>query len=247
MGTTLRYNPPVTDHPGQGPTPNFSEGDVVKIIRYNGTKSIRKNGEYIGSEKYLTDDADDYTTTSYIVKEIDGYRVKVQFGLTDTIKWIPRDMVVGVDEQRKEELERRKEKRERQARLIEKRKEQDLGFVMDTVIKPHARKVVNDVWPGGTVDVDEISWFWNNQLYRCAARAYKGSAVPESMADGNLAIGLSPDYYYKHGITEILEIVRHELIHIWQFEHPDCQKSGHGPKFKQWLDDINACRHCKHF
>lgn len=122
----------------------------------------------------------------------------------------------------------------------------DMDELMEETIIPHARKVANDVWPGGTVDVDEIDWFWNPQLRRSAGRCYAGTAVPKSYADSHLAVGLAPEYYYKHGIEALLKVVRHELIHCWEYNHPDCTGGmGHGPKFKQWIDDLDTHRHCK--
>lgn len=121
----------------------------------------------------------------------------------------------------------------------------DLDTLMEEVVIPHARQKVNEVWPGGTVDVDDITWFWNNRLSTHAGMAYRGRAVPNSV-DGQLAIGLAPAYYYKHGTDDLLELVRHELIHIWCYEHPDCDSGeGHGPKFKQWLDDMDTSMHGK--
>lgn len=62
------------------------------------------------------------------------------------------------------------------------------------------------------------------------------------------AIGLAPGYYYQHGIDEMLAVVRHGLIHAWEYFHPDCHTGGsHGPKFKQWIDDMDTHRHCKHW
>jgi hypothetical protein len=123
--------------------------------------------------------------------------------------------------------------------------ETDMDALMEEIVIPHARKWVNDVWPGGTVDVDSIDFFWNPQLTNSAGKAYKGSAVPESMASGYYAIGLAPDYYYQHGLDELLAVVRHELIHQWEYQHPDGGDGGHGPKFKQWIDDMDTHRHCK--
>lgn len=128
-----------------------------------------------------------------------------------------------------------------------RKEEVDLDTLLNDVVIPHARSKCDEVWPGGTVDVDSISWFWNPQLSHCAGKAYYGNAVPKTYADGNLAIGLAPMYYYKHGVDELLELVRHELIHVWSYEHPDVSNVGHGPKFKQWLGDMDTHRHCKHW
>lgn len=129
-----------------------------------------------------------------------------------------------------------------------RREDVDMDVLLNEIVVPHAEKAANDVWPGGTVDVDEIDIFWNSYLSSCAGRAYYGSAVPDSMADGRLAIGLAPEYYYRHGLDELLRTVRHELIHIWAYEHPDVDSNhGHGPRFKAWLDEMDTDRYCKHW
>jgi hypothetical protein len=129
-----------------------------------------------------------------------------------------------------------------------RKEETDIDVLLHDVVIPHARTKANDVWPGGTVDVDEINWFWNPQLSNAAGMAYHGSAVPQRYVDGRLAIGLAKEYYYKHGVEDLLEVVRHELIHIWQYEHPDAPNGhGHGPGFKQWMNDMDTHRHCNHW
>lgn len=125
--------------------------------------------------------------------------------------------------------------------------ETDMDALMEDIVIPHARQWVDEVWPGGSVDVDAIDWFWNPYLSNAAGMAYYGSAVPETMADGRYAIGLAPAYYYQHGLDALLEIVRHELIHQWQYQHPDGGNGGHSRKFKQWVDDMDTHRHCKHW
>jgi len=130
----------------------------------------------------------------------------------------------------------------------QRREETDMDTLLNDVVIPHARQTANDVWPGGTVDVDEIKFFWNNHLTTCAGRAYHGTAIPRTYVedDYRLAIALAPEYYYQHGVDELLEVVRHELIHIWQYEH-EMGCGGHGKDFKQWLGDADTHRHCKHW
>lgn len=138
----------------------------------------------------------------------------------------------------------------KRSEAFQRRKEQaDLDALMNDIVIPHARKWANEVWPGGTVDVDDISWFWNTQLTSCAARAYWGTSVPDTMVDGGPpAIGLAPAYYYQHGLDEMLKVVRHELIHIWQRNHENgFDRGGHGQDFKQWIGDMDTHRYCKHW
>lgn len=129
-----------------------------------------------------------------------------------------------------------------------RKRETDLDILMEEIVIPHAREKVNEVWPGGTVDVDNIDWFWNPQLSNSAGMAYHGTAVPERYSDAQHAIALAPEYYYKHGTEELLKVVRHELIHQWQYMHPDSPNGGgHGRGFKQWVDDMNTNRYCNHW
>lgn len=132
--------------------------------------------------------------------------------------------------------------------VTQRREETDMDTLLNDVVIPHARQTATNVWPGGTVDVDEIKFFWNNHLTTCAGRAYRGAAIPRTYVEDEyrLAIALAPEYYYQHGVDELLEVVRHELIHIWQYEH-EMGTGGHGKDFKQWLDDANTHRHCKHW
>lgn len=260
---TVGYEPAIEQHPAYTPdTPDFEVGDVVKLLAYSGVKTKWDGGEYdphgenerIGQVRFLSDDrienVDDpeteLVTNTHIVVEDDGFKVKVKMGMNGTPRWIPRDLIVGVDPEKKAEYEERQRARERREQRIETRRNTDLEMVMGEVIKPHARKMVSEAWPGGTVSVDDIAWFWNTRLRSAAGKAYWGTAVPEMADGGRLAIGLAPEYYYEHGIDELLAVVRHELIHIWQYEHPEGD-GGHGPTFHQWTEDLDTHRHCKHW
>lgn len=253
MSETVSYDPPIEEHPDYSPdTPELEVGKAVEVLAYSGVRVIRNDdGDPIGNERYLSDDALEkygrpYTNNNYIVREIDGFRVKVTHGLNGDGKWIPRDRIVGVDLRKTADLERRARNARRRQRLREERESQDLDVLMEEVVIPHARKKANEVWPGGTVDVDEIDWFWNPQLTNAAGKAYFGTAVPTRYASGRLAVGLAPAYYYQHGIDELLKVVRHELIHVWEAEHPNATKGmSHSRQFKQWIDDMDTHRHCK--
>lgn len=213
----------------------------------------KEDGEFGGVKHAYFDPTDledipkdsDFIDTYHVVQEIDGFRVKVAWkGKDDKAKWVPRSRIVGTNLHQKAIFEYQKEKKRRYREQVRQRKETDMDVLMEDVVIPHARKVVDEVWPGGSVDVDEIDWFWNPYLTDAAGMAYYGSAVPESMASGRYAIGLAPDYYYQKGIDSLLGIVRHELIHQWQYQHPDGGDGGHGQKFKQWMDDLDTHRHC---
>lgn len=241
----VRYDPQLQDHPCYVDTEvDFAVGDCVELLAYGGSRVVRDDdGNVIGQEKYNPSG----TSAYYVVRDVDGFRVNVAWGdKNGSTRWVPRDRIIGTSVHQKAKFEYRREKNRREQERIAQRKETDLDVLMEEVIKPHARKKVNEVWPGGTVDVDEISWFWNTRLSNCAGKAYWGTAVPQMAGGGHIAIGLAPGYYYQHGIEALLEVVRHELIHCWEYEHPDAN-GGHGPKFKQWLDDMDTHRHCKNW
>lgn len=252
MTNAISYDPPIEDHPEYTPeTPDFDVGDVVDVLAYNGLRVIRNDdGTVIGHEDTFKvfDSMESPYLTYFIVTEMNGVKVKGKFHATGDEKWIPRDMVVGLNPEKKAELLEQQKKREERRRVIERRKETDMDALMEDVIKPHARKIISDVW-NDTIDADEITWFWNPYLRTCAGRMYAGASVPKcaNNTGRRLAVGLAEDYYYTHGIDEILRTVRHELIHVWQHAHPAGGKIGHGPKFKQWLDDVDTDRYCKHW
>ena len=125
-----------------------------------------------------------------------------------------------------------------------KRRQADMDAILDLVIE-HARDRCAEVWPGGTVDPDDIYWFWNTRLSSSAGMAY---ARKGRQHGDRPAIGLAPDYYYQFGLDAVLRTARHELIHQWQYEHPDgFDSGGHGTDFKQWVDDLDTTRHCEHW
>lgn len=125
--------------------------------------------------------------------------------------------------------------RTRQA--IEKAESSDRESVL-LVAQTHADEVCQRVWPGGTVRPDELQWTWNNRLRSSAGRFCPNGDDPER-------IELAWEYYELHGMLELLDVVRHELIHAWQYNHPDVGRAGHGQSFKQWVSDLDTSRHCK--
>lgn len=107
------------------------------------------------------------------------------------------------------------------------------------MVRVHAGEVCESVWPGGTVDPDAIEWTWNGRLRSTAGRfrAHPDDRPPE--------VELAWGYYREHGLAELLSTVRHELIHAWQYFHPDGGRVGHGPTFTQWVEDLDTSRHCR--
>lgn len=189
--------------------------------------------------------------TQIVIKteeELEAFRKELD---SRGIKWRVKDRITSeIDSQYKGEGKVNKSKKEELSGTALTRKEEtDMEVLLNDVVIPHARRKCEEVWPGGTVDVDEISWFWNPQLTSCAGKAYWWGAEPSDRYDvSSPAIGLSPYSYYVHGIDELLKTVRHELIHVWQLKHENgFSKGGHGKDFKQWIPDMDTGRYCQHF
>lgn len=138
--------------------------------------------------------------------------------------------------------------------IVERRKQADRESLLE-LFERHAQAVCNEVWPGGTIDLDTIEIRWNNRLTNYAGRyyprGYRGTGDnPDKPAP---CIELAWNSYLTHGLAEVLDTLRHELIHAWQDFHPDADDPGrkpwshHGPEFTQWVDDMNTARYCKHF
>lgn len=103
----------------------------------------------------------------------------------------------------------------------------------------HAEEVCAAVWPGGTVDPDAHLWEWNDRFRSTAGRFHPNYGEPK--------IELAWGSFERHGWFELLDTVRHELVHAWQYHHPDGGRLGHGPKFYQWVDDLSTSRHCRNW
>lgn len=184
--------------------------------------------------------------TQIVIKteeELEAFRKEFEF------KGAPRRTRKRIEDEIEKQLKGDDDDEPERSEAYKRRKEEtDMDALLNDIVIPHARKHAEETWPGGTVDVDEIDWFWNPQLTSCAGRAYWGSSVPKTYADSPPAIGLAPGYYYKHGLDELLKVVRHELIHVWQRNHENgFDRGGHGQDFKQWLDDMDCDRYCKHW
>lgn len=137
--------------------------------------------------------------------------------------------------------------------VVARRREADKDALLD-VFEQHLRTVANNVW-GNTLDLDAISVHWNNRFSQYGGmyypRAYRGYGDRPSKPSP--CIEIAWHYYLQHGLSETLAVLRHEAAHAWQDYHPDFNKdmtkphSHHGPKFKQWCDDLDTHVHCKHF
>ncbi|EMA31836.1 hypothetical protein C445_13515 [Halobiforma lacisalsi AJ5] len=58
-------------------------------------------------------------------------------------------------------------------------------------------------------------------------------------------IVLSRRAYERYDWPEFAEVVRHELVHAWEFQR--FGDSGHGPRFRERAETVDAPRHCRAF
>lgn len=101
----------------------------------------------------------------------------------------------------------------------------------------HAADVATEHFP--EVPVTAITWEISTRMQRSAGKAIYRSKTEE------ITIRLSWDVYKAYGWEQFARVVRHELIHAWQyFEY---EKAGHGPTFRQWIEPLDTDRHCERY
>jgi predicted SprT family Zn-dependent metalloprotease len=89
------------------------------------------------------------------------------------------------------------------------------------------------------VSLDEVDFQISTKLERAAGKAGRKR--------GELMMRFAYGAYEKWGWGEEIEsIIRHELVHIRQYQQSGA-KPGHGTTFKVWADEAEAPRHCKQF
>ena len=93
---------------------------------------------------------------------------------------------------------------------------------------------VNDEIFNGEIDLDRLSWTWNSRNTNTAGRAW------------SYKIELTPQYLDANSWNDFLQVVRHELIHVWE-HHAGNDRAGHNGQFHDWIVDANTRRHCSHF
>lgn len=47
-----------------------------------------------------------------------------------------------------------------------------------------------------------------------------------------------------HGVDKFKETIRHELIHVWQYQHD--REMGHGASFEEWADKLDTSQYADH-
>ena len=89
------------------------------------------------------------------------------------------------------------------------------------------------------VDLERVEW-------ELSYRARRRAGACRYDADRDVAtIVLSRRAYEAYDRADFEEVVRHELVHAWEFQH--FGESGHGTRFRERAADVDAPRHCKSF
>ncbi|WP_207590762.1 SprT-like domain-containing protein [Halomontanus rarus] len=100
----------------------------------------------------------------------------------------------------------------------------------------HARAVANDAL---AVDLSRIEW-------EVSARARRRAGVCRWHASSETAtIVLSRKAYRAYDREAFEAVVRHELIHAWEFQQ--FGESSHGKRFRERATELDVSRHCESF
>ena len=89
------------------------------------------------------------------------------------------------------------------------------------------------------VDLEMVEW---DVSHRAKRRA--GSCRYDSESR-QVTIRLTWDAYRENGWEEMTDVIRHELVHAWEFQQ--FGESGHGERFRDKADEVDAPRHCTPF
>lgn len=101
----------------------------------------------------------------------------------------------------------------------------------------HAEMVADEHFP--TLPVETINWETSTRMQRSA-----GVAIYDHPSD-QITVRLSWDAYEAYDWEQFSRVVRHELIHAWQYHEYD--EADHGPPFNQWVEPLETDRHCERY
>lgn len=99
----------------------------------------------------------------------------------------------------------------------------------------HANEVAAEHFP--ELPVEAIDWETSTRMQRSA-----GVAIYERQSE-QITIRLSWDAYKAYGWEQFSRVIRHELIHAWQYHKYD--EADHGSTFRQWIESLKTDRHCE--
>lgn len=101
----------------------------------------------------------------------------------------------------------------------------------------HAADVATEHFP--ELPLEAITWETSTRMQRSAGKAIYDSESEE------ITIRLSWDAYREYGWEQFARVVRHELIHAWQYYERG--EADHGPTFHQWIEPLETDRHCERY
>jgi len=99
----------------------------------------------------------------------------------------------------------------------------------------HARQVAGEL----AVDLSALEWATSARARR------RAGACRWDQTRGVAIIVLSRQAYAAYDRERFEEVVRHELIHAWEFQH--FGESDHGPRFLEKAAELSVPRHCDSF
>jgi predicted SprT family Zn-dependent metalloprotease len=90
------------------------------------------------------------------------------------------------------------------------------------------------------IDLEAVRWTVSDGAKRRA-----GSTRVADREAGRLVVDLNWSAYETLGWADFRGVVRHELVHVWQFQRGGAMD--HGPTFRRKADEVDAPRHCEQF
>lgn len=105
----------------------------------------------------------------------------------------------------------------------------------------HALEVAQEHFP--ELPVEDITWQTSTRMKASAGKAiYRPDGDSD---DDEVIVRLSWNAYQQYGWEKFARVVRHELIHVWQYHTHG--KGGHGWTFEQWVEALDTDRTCEMF
>ncbi|WP_122089735.1 SprT family zinc-dependent metalloprotease [Halalkalicoccus subterraneus] len=101
----------------------------------------------------------------------------------------------------------------------------------------HASEVAAEHFP--ELPIEAIDWETSTRMQRSA-----GVAIYDQQSE-QITIRLSWDAYEAYGWEQFSRVVRHELIHAWQYH--EYGEADHGSTFRQWIEPLETDRHCEQY
>ncbi|WP_135820879.1 SprT-like domain-containing protein [Halostella litorea] len=89
------------------------------------------------------------------------------------------------------------------------------------------------------VDTDSVEWELSERAKRRA-----GVCLFDRQSE-SVTIRLTWAAYEEYGWKEFTEVIRHELVHAWEFQH--FGESTHGERFQAKAAELDVPRHCRSF